>query len=174
MFRRVASLTGLVSLAVLASLLSAGPAAAQNQGYSVWAHRYDGGGGGGRSSGGWRSRSYFVPQSSSSYYYTPAFTASAPITRSTSYYYVPAGTAPVNDRVTLNLSVPADAKIWVEGLPMGPGGGQRQFVSPPIQPGHDYTYDIQVSWKQDGREVSHKRHISVHAGDVINLTFPDR
>ena len=171
MFRRIASLTGLMALAVFGCLLSAGYAAAQNQGYSVWAHRHDGGGGGGRSSGGWRSRSYFVPQSPTYYYSAPAFTASAPITSSQSFYYAPAATSPVHHRVTLNLTVPAEAKIWVEGTMIVQTGTQRQLVSPPVQPGHEYTYDIQVSWQQDGREVTRKSHITVHAGDVINLTF---
>ena len=72
----------------------------------------------------------------------------------------------------LNLTVPVDAKIWIEGSPTAVGGSRRQFVSPPIHPGHDYTYHIQVSWTQDGREVTSKREIPVHAGDVINLTFP--
>src|SRR5262249_17774730 len=47
---------GRTTLALLVSLLAAGTAAAQNQGYSVWLHRHDGGGG--WSSGGHYSRSY--------------------------------------------------------------------------------------------------------------------
>jgi uncharacterized protein (TIGR03000 family) len=171
MFRQVPSLTGLISLTVLGWLLSGGPAAAQNQGYSVWAHRHDGGGGG--SGGGWRSRGFFVPQSRAYYYdYAPAFAAGGRVTRSQSYNYAPAATSPVNDRVTLNLTVPADAKLWVEGSMIVQTGTQRQLVSPPIQPGYDYSYDIQVSWEHEGREVTRKSHITVHAGDVINLTFP--
>jgi uncharacterized protein (TIGR03000 family) len=171
MFQRIASLTGLISLTVLGWLLSAGSAAAQNQGYSVWAHRHDGGGG--WSGGGWRSRGFFIPQSRAYYYdYPPAIAAGGPGTGSQSYYYAPAATSPVNDRVTLNLTVPGDAKIWVEGSMIVQTGTQRQMVSPPIQPGYDYSYDIQVSWNQDGREVTRKRHITVHGGDVVNLTFP--
>ena len=158
MIRQMASLKGLIPLAVLGWLLSAGRAAAQNQGYSVWANAHGSGGGSSwGSGGGWRSR---------------RVTASAPITRSQSYYYAPAETSPVNNTVTLNLTVPADAKIWIEGSPTAVGGSLRQFVSPPIQPGHDYTYHIQVSWTQDGREVTSKREFPVHAGDVINLSFP--
>ena len=158
MFRRIQSLTGLIALAVLGWLLSAGPAAAQNQGYSVWANAHGSGGGSSwGSGGGWRSR---------------RVTASDPITRSQSYYYTPAQASPVNNTVALNLTVPLDAKIWIEGSPTAVGGSRRQFVSPPIQPGHDYTYHVQVSWTQDGREVTSKREIRVHAGDVINLTFP--
>ena len=173
MVRRIVWMTGLIPLAVITWMLSAQPVAAQNQGYSVWAHRHDGGGGSSwGSGGGWRSRSFVVPRSRAYYDYAPAVTASDPITRSQSYYYAPAETSPVNNRVTLTLTVPPDAKILIEGSPAGPGGTRRQFVSPPIKPGHDYTYDIQVSWLQEGREVTQKRHITVHAGDLINLTFP--
>jgi len=174
MFREIASLTGLISLAVLGMLMSAGRATAQNEGYSRWAAAH--GSGGSTSwgtSGGWRSRRSFVPRESAYYDYGPAVTTNAPITRSQSNYYSPVLASPVNT-VTLNLTVPADAKIWIEGSPMSLRGTQRQFVSPPIQPGDDYTYDFQVSWNQDGREVTNKRHITVHAGDVINLTFPGR
>jgi len=158
MFRRIASMTTLVPLAVLSSLLWVSPAAAQNQGYSVWQHRYDGGGGSYRSS--------YVP--STSYYSpAPAVNTATPVTQSVSYYYSPA-----NDSVTLNFTVPGDAKISFGGTPTAVTGTRRQFVSPPIQPGREYTYDLQVSWKQDGREVTRTRQITVHAGDVVNLTFP--
>ena len=173
MFRRIASMTGLIPLAVLGWLLSAGPAVAQNQGYSVWLHRYDGGGGWGSSGGGgWRSRSFFVPPSPAYYDYAPAFTASAPVARSQSYYYAPAEASPINHRVTINVTVPADAQIWFDGSATVQTGQQRQFVSPPLEPGRAYTYDVQVNWKQDGREVTRNRRITIHAGDVVNLTFP--
>ena len=117
MFRRIASMSGLVALAMLA--LSARPAAAQNQGYSVWAHR-NGGGSGGSGGGGWRSRGFSVPRSPAYYDYAPAFTASAPVTPSQSYYYAsnyfaPVGASPVNNTATINVTVPADAKIGFDG-----------------------------------------------------------
>src|SRR5205807_673608 len=56
MFRRLFAMAGLPALTMLVSVLVSGPAAAQNQGYSVWAHRNGGGGGGG--GGFFRSRSY--------------------------------------------------------------------------------------------------------------------
>ena len=173
MLRRIGSLTGLIPLALLGWLLSAEPVAAQNQGYSVWAQAHGSGGGSGwGSSGGWRSRSFYVPGSRAYYDYAPAYTASAPFARGQSYYYAPPKTSPVNNTVTLNLTVPADAKIWVEGSMMVQTGTQRQLVSPPIEPGYDYTYHVEARWNRDGREVRRKRQITVHAGDVINLTFP--
>src|SRR5438105_6475992 len=137
MFRRIASMSGLVALAMLA--LSARPAAAQNQGYSVWAHR-NGGGSGGSGGGGWRSRGFSVPRSPAYYDYAPAFTASAPVTPSQSYYYAsnyfaPVGASPVNNTATINVTVPADAKIGFDGSMTVQSGQQRKFLSPPLQPG---------------------------------------
>src|SRR5262245_55536264 len=71
MFRRIFGIRGLTTPALLVSLLTAGTAVAQNQGYSVWLHRHDSGGGWG--SGGFFSRSY-----PSYYYRAPAYTYGAP------------------------------------------------------------------------------------------------
>ena len=73
---------------------------------------------------------------------------------------------------TLNLTVPIDARVWIEGSLTSLGGWQRKFVSPPLQRGQNYTYDLQVNWDLGGREITHKRRITVHAGDVVDLTFP--
>jgi uncharacterized protein (TIGR03000 family) len=167
MIRRIASLSGLISLTVLGSLLAAGPAVAQNQGYPVWAQPN------GRGDGvGWRSGSIYSVRGPIKYYYTPAFAASAPITSRRSYYEAPAETSSVKKSATLNLLVPIDAQVWIEGSPTSLAGWQRRFVSPPLEPGRNYTYDIQVSWVHGGREVTRNRHITVHAGEVIDLTIP--
>jgi uncharacterized protein (TIGR03000 family) len=167
MFRRIASMTGLIALAVLGSLLSARPAAAQNQGYSVWAHR--GGGGGGWGGGG----GYFVPSSPAYYAYPPAFVTSAPPTRTQAFYYAPAAPSPGNAAVSINMAVPANAKVSFDGAVTTQTGRQRLFVSPPLRPGNEYAYDVVVKWTQDGREVTQNRRLTVHAGDVLNLTFPE-
>jgi uncharacterized protein (TIGR03000 family) len=163
MFRRTVTRKTILALAAFSMFVIAGSAMAQ-QGWPINGSNWSYYGGSSRPFGRGYSRS--------NYNSAPAFAASGPMTRSQSYYYAPAATSPLNDRVSLNLTVPADAKIWVEGSMIVQMGTQRQMVSPPIQPGYDYSYDIQVSWIQDGREVTRKRHITVHAGDVINLTFP--
>lgn len=163
MFRRIASLTGWISLTVLGWLLTAGPAAAQDSGYLSLAQA--------NARGGWPDTIYTV-RGPIHYYYTPVYPASAPGTTTRSYYYAPGKTSPVNNVVSLNLLVPIDAQVWIEGSPTSQFGWQRRFVSPPLEAGRDYTYDIQVSWVHGGREVTRTRHITVHAGDVIDLTIP--
>jgi uncharacterized protein (TIGR03000 family) len=167
MYRRIASLTGLLSLTVLGWLLSAGPAAAQYQGYPVSAQANGAGG-----AVGLRSGSIYSIRGPIQCYYTPAYPARAPVSTRLSYYNAPAESSPVNKNATLNLLVPIDAQVSIEGSPMSLAGWQRRFESPPLEPGRNYTYDIQVSWVHGGREVTHNRHVTVHAGDVINLTIP--
>jgi uncharacterized protein (TIGR03000 family) len=50
-------------------------------------------------------------------------------------------------------------------------GTARSFVSPPVTPEHDYTYEVKTRWRGNGKEVTQTRRILVHAGDVINLWF---
>jgi uncharacterized protein (TIGR03000 family) len=71
----------------------------------------------------------------------------------------------------INLSVPADAKIWFDGSPTQQTGTARSFESQPLDRSKAYGYQIRVQWKQDGKDVTKIRKIDVHAGDVINLTL---
>jgi uncharacterized protein (TIGR03000 family) len=98
-------------------------------------------------------------------------TASAPVTRRQAFYYAPGDASPVNDTVTLNITVPADAEIWFGDTPTAQKGPFRRFVSPSITPGEDYVYTIRASWTEGGRKVERTKELAVHAGDRINLAF---
>src|SRR5262245_36241375 len=167
MFRQIASLTGLIPLAVLGMLVSARPAAAQNEGYArTQGAQGSAGNSSWGSNGGWRSRRVFVPRGPIYNDYPPAVIANESLVGSQLYAYRS------YDSATINVNVPADASISFDGSMTVQRGEQRQFMSPPLEPGKEYTYDVQVSWKQDGRDVMRKRHITFHAGYIINLTFP--
>jgi uncharacterized protein (TIGR03000 family) len=164
MFRRISAMTGLFTLAVLGCMLLARPAAAQNQGYSVWAHRYDGG-------KDRRSEGFLVPTSPAYYAYPPASTPSAPLTRTQAFYYAPGEASPVNATALINVTVPADAKIWFDGSPTVQTGEHRQFVSPPLHHGSTYVYRVQVRWMEAGRPIEETRQVSVAPGGQIELNF---
>src|SRR5262249_5622455 len=118
MFRRTVTRTTILALAAFGMFVIAGPATAQ-QGWPINGSNWSYYGASSRSFGRGYSRSYYNS--------APAFTTSAPITRSRSYYSAPAEAAPVNNRVTLNLTVPSDAKIWVGGSVIVQMGTQRQM-----------------------------------------------
>jgi uncharacterized protein (TIGR03000 family) len=69
----------------------------------------------------------------------------------------------------LNVSVPADAEVWLEGKPTNQTGSHRQFESPALKPGQEYTYTIRARWKDEGRNVEVMRLLSVHAGDKVDV-----
>ncbi|HEV3447735.1 MAG TPA: TIGR03000 domain-containing protein [Gemmataceae bacterium] len=171
MVRRIFAVT---ALTMLVSVLVSSPAAAQNQGYSVWAHRNEGGGGGG-GRGYFRSPSYepaYAPPVIAygrTYYGSPTY---GPAYQGTDSYYTSVSPSPVSEQtVTINMSLPSSAKVWFNDAPTTQTGPDRTFVSPTITPGKNYVYTIRASWTDGGRKVERTKDIAVHAGDRINLDF---
>jgi uncharacterized protein (TIGR03000 family) len=142
---------GLFAVAALAFLLAPTTANAQS-----WADRWgvsrDSGYSG--SSGGYRG-GYSSPSS-----YTPA-------TTSQSYYNSPQQD---NRTVIIQMSVPADARIWFGETATKMGGTSRLFASPPLRPGQ-YVYQVHVQWNENGKVVDQTRRVTVQAGDRITLDF---
>jgi uncharacterized protein (TIGR03000 family) len=71
----------------------------------------------------------------------------------------------------ITIKVPADAEVWFDGTKMTETGSVRQFYSPPLTRGLDYSYEIRSRWRQDGRTVTQSREVFVSAGSHINLDF---
>jgi uncharacterized protein (TIGR03000 family) len=85
-----------------------------------------------------------------------------------------AGPSEPDQAVHFYIMAPADAEVWFDGAKTAQTGSYRKFVSPPLRPGHHYSYDVRIRWKDEGREVDRTRHVSCYAGDHINLNFmPD-
>ena len=83
--------------------------------------------------------------------------------------------APPADNVAhMHVIVPPDAKVWFNGSPTQQAGSDREFASPPLVPGQDYSYDITARWTEDGREVTQTRHVDVRANAdvVVDFTRP--
>jgi uncharacterized protein (TIGR03000 family) len=62
--------------------------------------------------------------------------------------------------------LPEDARIWFEDEPTKQTGTLRQFYSPSLTPGKNYTYTVRVEWPEEGRWVSQVHSFPVHAGDI--------
>jgi uncharacterized protein (TIGR03000 family) len=188
MFRQMVNRMGIVALAGIGLLLVAGPAKAQ-QGWplqgSNWSYHF---GASQSSSGGNYSRSYYSPSySSPTYYsrsyYSPSYYAAYPSsfgsyspyyygsTGARVYYITSTAESPQKRPARINLQVPSDAKIWFDESQTNQTGASRSFESPPLPADRDYSYQVRIQWKQDGKDVSEDRKIIVHAGDVINLTL---
>jgi len=179
MFRQTVSVTSMNATAVALLLLAGSPAAAQQQGWVVNRGAYNGYAQG---SAVPAPRFYAPPAYNlplSTFSQVPVVAPSASPTETSSFYFSPVGDegntlsnrSAVNRPVTINVSVPSGAAIAFDGTPTVQSRARRAFVSPPLDPGRDYAYDVTATWQDGGREVSRTRHITVHSGDVINLQF---
>ncbi|HLJ94383.1 MAG TPA: TIGR03000 domain-containing protein [Gemmataceae bacterium] len=89
-------------------------------------------------------------------------------------YYEP-GTQGMSSRarpVRLEVRVPADAQVWIDGTKTQQKGTVRQFISPPIEPGRQYSYKIEAKWMDKGNERTRTQTLAVRPGELqrVDLT----
>jgi uncharacterized protein (TIGR03000 family) len=71
----------------------------------------------------------------------------------------------------IEIRVPADAEVWFGSGKTTQTGTRREFVSPPLEPGKDFTYDIRARWVENGKEVVRTRTLDVSAGAWKGVDF---
>jgi uncharacterized protein (TIGR03000 family) len=71
----------------------------------------------------------------------------------------------------LTVSVPADAKVYVNGKPTTSTGRQRHFVSRGLRGGFKYAYEVRVEVEREGRKVEDVKTVELHAGENSRLAF---
>jgi uncharacterized protein (TIGR03000 family) len=79
--------------------------------------------------------------------------------------------APTDNTAMIHLRVPGDATVWVEGERTQQTGTERDFVSPPLDPGKDYSYRIKARWTEDGKPIEKTKKVMVHANETSNVDF---
>jgi uncharacterized protein (TIGR03000 family) len=73
--------------------------------------------------------------------------------------------------VLIAVRVPANAEIWFDGNKTSQTGQVRLFNTPPLEPGHEYSYEVRALWNDSGHDVDRTRKVTVHSGDRIGLNF---
>jgi uncharacterized protein (TIGR03000 family) len=77
---------------------------------------------------------------------------------------------PISDqRVRIHLQVPASARVWFDNEKTIQTGSAREFITPPLPAGREYTYAVRAEWTEDGRKMESTRTIRIHAGDRVNV-----
>jgi len=146
---------------------------------------------------GWGSQGYYgsnyygsgynySPYYGSGYSYTPGYTYSQPYygdsvvqgyagTPTTSAYqsfYPPnSNQAPDQNRATIRVQVPAGAQVMFNGTQTTQSGPQRVFMTPPLNPGEGYSYEIAASWNENGQPKSQTRTVRFQAGQSVDVDF---
>ena len=93
----------------------------------------------------------------------------------TTMYTPDVASAPVATTASVSVRLPvADAELNFEGVRTTQTGRVRNYTTPPLVPGNNYTYDISASWTENGRELTRTRHVGLRPGDrvVVDFTTP--
>jgi uncharacterized protein (TIGR03000 family) len=105
--------------------------------------------------------------------YPPVVVAANPATPPSVSASAPASNQPPPDNAAhLQLIVPDEAEVWFAGARIAREGRVREFVSPPLNPGQVYNYQIVVRYSDAaGKPVEDKRDIRVRANDWFSIDF---
>jgi uncharacterized protein (TIGR03000 family) len=69
----------------------------------------------------------------------------------------------------LQVYLPADARLVIDGTATTQTGPLRRFASPPLAPGTIYTYTLKATWKDQGKDVVVERLVPVRAGRTAEV-----
>jgi uncharacterized protein (TIGR03000 family) len=105
------------------------------------------------------------------YYARKAAPAPPPEAPGTGLYRTVSRTA--DNKARLQVRVPADAKLWLNGRPTRSTGAEREFLSPELEVGTTYAYEVKARWLRDGRPVEETRQIRVRANKTATVYFGD-
>lgn len=74
-------------------------------------------------------------------------------------------------RITVRL--PAEARLFVNGLPCPLPSDTRTFETPPLEAGREYTYTLQAQVKRDGENIVETKQAVFRAGEPVTVDFGD-
>jgi uncharacterized protein (TIGR03000 family) len=78
-----------------------------------------------------------------------------------------AGPAPAG----LVVRLPADARLTIDGDPTRSTGPTRRYVSPPLEPGTAFHYNLKAEVVRDGKKLTATRRVVVRAGQETDVTL---
>jgi uncharacterized protein (TIGR03000 family) len=75
---------------------------------------------------------------------------------------------------TIRVTLPADARLTVDGQPTRSTSAERLFLSPPLEPGQDFRYTFRAEFLREGKTVTVQRDVIVRAGreTAVSLDVP--
>lgn len=79
----------------------------------------------------------------------------------------------MSNRALITVEAPPGAALGVEQVTMPFQLGSSSFVTPMLQPGKDYYYDLRVSVPQDGKIVTRGKRVLIRAGSRVTVAFRD-
>jgi uncharacterized protein (TIGR03000 family) len=77
----------------------------------------------------------------------------------------------VNVPATIVVSLPADARLIVDGTPTTSTSDRRTLVTPVLENGMTYVYTMQAEVTREGRVQTQSQQVTVRGGETSNVQF---
>jgi len=74
---------------------------------------------------------------------------------------------------TIVVSLPADARLTIDGTATVSKTARRTFTTPALEPGKVFAYNFQATWKKDGKDVVVSKKVKVEAGKTSRVELTD-
>jgi uncharacterized protein (TIGR03000 family) len=85
--------------------------------------------------------------------------------------YAQGGNAAARRSARVRLVVPAEAEVWFADHKTSQTGSVREYASPLLAAGREYTYTVRVRWTEDGTARVRTRTIRVRPGNTTRVDF---
>ena len=72
---------------------------------------------------------------------------------------------------TVVVTLPADAKLTIDGNATKSTSGVRSFVSPPLRPGKEYSYTFKAEFVRQGKTITVTQEVPVWAGRQTDVSL---
>jgi uncharacterized protein (TIGR03000 family) len=94
---------------------------------------------------------------------------------STSSYGPAAPSAPAADRAYMTIQLPVNkADVWIEGVKSVQEKAAQEYVSPPLEEGRKYYYEVRARWTDaKGKSVEAKRSFPIYTGKPVLVDFTE-
>jgi uncharacterized protein (TIGR03000 family) len=91
-----------------------------------------------------------------------------------SAYFNPGSNVGSNNQATIIVHLPAAANLTIDGAPTQSRSDVRTFVSPPLDAGKTYHYNLRAEMDRNGEKVHASQNVQVRAGKTseVYLEFP--
>lgn len=77
----------------------------------------------------------------------------------------------INAPATIQVSLPADAKLTIDDAATTSTSANRTFATPSLETGKEYFYTLKAEIVRDGKTVTTTRRVAVKAGELTNVTI---
>jgi uncharacterized protein (TIGR03000 family) len=72
---------------------------------------------------------------------------------------------------TIHVHLPVDAKLYFDGEATHSRSAVREFTTPLLEPGKTYCYQIVGTVVREGRTITARKEVDLHAGELTEVTL---